>query len=176
MVIKTERIADYQLGLLYRDRTFVKVLGPGVHRLLRTNGRYEAVKLDLRQLPVKEAALAALQLTHPEVVGEHFVVGDMADNEIGLVFADGKLVSLVAPGSVAFYAKRLRQVSVEAVDAAKEIEVRAELVAPLARISGTAPVTLAEVPSDHVGLLYVDGVLDRQLTPGYSEPGHLRSR
>jgi regulator of protease activity HflC (stomatin/prohibitin superfamily) len=166
MVIKTERIADFQLGLLYRDRTFVKVLEPGVHRLLRVNGRFEVIKLDLRQLPVKEAALAALQLTHPEVVGENFAVADMADNEFGLVFADGKLVSLVAPGSVAFYAKRLRSISIEAVDAASEIEARAELVAPLARVSGSAPVLLAEVPSDHVGLLYVDGVLDRQLTPG----------
>jgi regulator of protease activity HflC (stomatin/prohibitin superfamily) len=166
MVIKTERIADYQLGLLYRDRAFVKVLEPGVHRFMRTSGRFDVIKLDLRQIPVKEAALAALQLTHPEVVGEHFVVADTADNELGLVFADGKLVDLVAPGSVAFYAKRLRQVSVEAVDAASEIEARAELVAPLARLSGSAPVTLAEVPSDHVGLLYVDGVLDRQLTPG----------
>ena len=46
MVIKTERIADFQLGLLYRDRTFVKVLEPGVHRLLRVNGRFEVIKLD----------------------------------------------------------------------------------------------------------------------------------
>ena len=40
------------------------------------------------------------------------------------------------------------------------------LVASLARLDKRALVAVAIVPSDHVGLLYVDGVLERQLTPG----------
>jgi regulator of protease activity HflC (stomatin/prohibitin superfamily) len=166
MVIKTARIADTQLGLLYRDRAFQKVLEPGTYRFIRTNGRFEIVLLDLRQLPVKDAALKALQLTHPRAVAAYFEVADMADNELGVVFADGKLVDLVAPGTVAFYAKGLRQISVRAVDAGSDIEAPAELVAPLARFGRSSSVSLVEVPSGYVGLLYVDGVLGRQLTPG----------
>ncbi len=167
MVMKTERIADTELGLLYRDRVFQKVLGPGVHRRLpNMSARTQVHKLDLRALPVRDAALEALYLTRPEAVAQHFVVADVADNELGLVFADGKLVDLVGPGQRAFYAKNLRQIAVRVLDAATEIEAPKELVAPLARLKDQALVLLVEVPSDHVGLLYVDGVLQRQLEAG----------
>ena len=167
MVMKTERIADTELGLLYRDRVFQKVLGPGVHRRLpNMSVRTEVRKLDLRALPVRDAALEALYLTRPEAVAQHFAVADVADNELGLVFADGKLVDLVGPGQRAFYAKNLRQIAVRVLDAATEIEAPKELVAPLARLKDQALVLLVEVPSDHVGLLYVDGVLQRQLEAG----------
>ena len=61
MVMKTERIADTELGLLYRDRVFQKVLGPGVHRRLpNMSARTQVHKLDLRAMPVRDAALEAL--------------------------------------------------------------------------------------------------------------------
>ncbi len=167
MVMKTERIADTELGLLYRDRVFQTVLGPGVYRRLRSlSVKTEVRKLDLRSLPVRDPALEALYLTRPEAVAPHFAVADVADNELGLVFADGKLVDLVGPGGRAFYAKRLRQIAVRVLDAATEIEAPKELVAPLARLKDQNLVLLVEVPSEHAGMLYVDGVLQRQLKAG----------
>ncbi len=163
---KTERIADYELGLMYRDRAFAKVLEPGVHRVVAGRSLIEIRRLDLRQMPVKDFALAALKLTHRALVDEYFVVADMADDQVGAVFADGKLVDLVGPGGVAFYAKRLRAITVEVFDVAAEIVVPARLVAPVSWLGKTSLVLTADVPSDHVGLLYVDGVLDRQLKPG----------
>ncbi len=172
MVWKTERIADYELGLMYRDRAFRKVLEPGVHRFAPGQGKLELRRLDLRQMPVKDFALAALVLTHRALVDEYFVVVDMGDTQVGAVFADGKLVDMVGPGGVAFYAKRLRKMTVEVYDVAAEIAVPDTLVLPAALagpgtwLSATKLVLTAEVPSDHVGLLSVDGVLDRQLAPG----------
>ena len=171
MVIKTEKIADYELGLLYRDRAFVAVLAPGVHRFLRGNGKIEVVKIDLRPTLAKEPALQALYLTHRAVVEEHFLVADMGDSELGLVYADGKLAGLVSPRSIAFYGKRLRSITLEVIDAANEVALPERLVAPLARLAAQDLVSrnlvaIAEVVSDHVGLLYVDGVLREQLRPG----------
>lgn len=171
MVYRTEKIADYELGLLYRNRSFVRVLEPGLHRLLRGRGSVGVVKLDLRALPVKDVALDALCLTHPLVVAAYFLVADMADGELGFVYADGKLAGLVAPQSRAFYAKRLRQMSLETVDAAAEVAVPERLVAPLVRLAAKDPglrdlVAVVEVAADSVGLLYVDGVLERPLKPG----------
>ena len=171
MVYRTEKIADYELGLLYRNRTFVRVLEPGLHRLLRGRGSVGVVKLDLRALPVKDVALDALHLTHPLVVEAYFLVADMADGELGFVYADGKLAGLVAPQSRAFYAKRLRQMSLQTVEAATELAVPERLVAPLVRLAAKDPqvrdlVAVVEVAADSVGLLYVDGVLERPLKPG----------
>ena len=42
MVMKTELIAEVELGLLYRDRVFQKVLGPGVYRRPRSMMTEEA--------------------------------------------------------------------------------------------------------------------------------------
>lgn len=166
MVMRTERVAEYELGLLFRNKVFQRVLGPGRYRLARLGNLPEVVKLDLRRMPVREPALAALRLTRPALVDEYFVVASMADNQVGLVFADGKLVDLVGPGEEAFYAKRLRQIALRVLDPVNEIEVPAELVAPLARLDGRGLVLSAEVVSGHVGLLYLDGVLERQLEPG----------
>ncbi|MDD9926906.1 MAG: slipin family protein [Rhodospirillaceae bacterium] len=165
MVFKIDRIADTELGLLYRDRVFQKVLGPGVHRRVGA-GRTEVHKLDLMRLPVSDKKLDALYMTHPAVVAEHFTVADMADTELGLVYADGKLIDMIGPGSRAFYAKGLREIAVRSIDADREIEVPKALVAPFGLMKATHFVLPVEVPSDHVGLLYVDGVFHRQLAPG----------
>ena len=166
MLLRTERIADTELGLLYRDRLFRRVLEPGVHKFAALPGRVDVIRLDLTQAPVRAAALADLTLTHRDLVESYFAVADMADGEVGLVFADGKLIDLVAPGARAFYPKRLRAIEVRTVRAAEDYELPAELVAPVARIDSNRLVAVAEVPNRQVGLLFVDGVLTRELEPG----------
>jgi len=165
MVFKIDRIADTELGLLYRDRVFQKVLGPGVHRRVGA-GRTEVHILDLARARVNDPALDALFLTHPELVAEHFVVVDMGDTEVGVVTAADKLVGLVGPGARAFYAKGFREIAIRVIDAARDLAVPDELVAPLARLGASKHVLLVEVPADHVALLYVDGVLSSELGPG----------
>ncbi|WP_340115268.1 slipin family protein [Pelagibius sp. 7325] len=171
MFYRTVKIADYELGLLYRNRAFVRVLEPGVHRILRGRGSFGVVTLDLRAQPVKDVALDALYLTHPRVVEAYFLVADMGDGEAGFVYADGKLVDVVAPQRKAFYARHLREMSLETVDATEAVAVPQRLVAPLVRLAAKDPavrdlVAVVEVAADSVVLLYVDGVLDRQLKPG----------
>ena len=134
--------------------------------MLRPAVRVELRKLDLRPLRISDTALDELYLTHPDVVAQHLLVANIGDQQVGLVYEQGNLVDVLGPGEKAFYAKRLRSVSVELVDAAADIDVAPRLVGPLARLVDRGLVLHVEVPSDHVGLLYVDGVLDRQLTPG----------
>ena len=81
MLLRTERIADTELGLLYRDRLFRRLLEPGVHKIARLPGKAEVVRLDLTQAPVRTAALADLYLTHRDLVETHFAVADMAEAE-----------------------------------------------------------------------------------------------
>ena len=144
-----------ELGLLHRDWVFQKVLGPGIHRrVLRPMVHTAVHKLD------------ALYMTHPAVVAEHFTVADMADTEFGLVYADGKLIDMIGPGARAFYAKGLCEIAARSIDADREIKVPKALIVPFGLMKATHFVLPDEVPSDHIGLLYVDGVFDRQLAPG----------
>ena len=115
MFMRMIRNADYEITLLFRNRAFVRIYGPGVHRVSRFGGRMELVTVDLRAMPVERAVIETLALTNPAALAEYFVTADMADNELGLVFADGKLAGLVAPGERAFYAKALREIEVRVV-------------------------------------------------------------
>ncbi|MCG8356526.1 MAG: slipin family protein [Kiloniellales bacterium] len=163
---KTVRIAEHELGLLYRDRVFQALLEPGVHRQFRGVGQQRVVTLDLRRTPVIEPALETLYRSRPALVEARFAVADVADAQVALVYADGRLVDVVGPGKIAFYSTRLRSIAIELVDAQSDYTLARSLVAPLARLDKRTLVAVAVVPSDHVGLLYVDGVLERQLTPG----------
>ena len=166
MLYKKVKIADYELGILYRDRVFCDILMPGVYRFHRALSTLELTRIDLRPVRVSNSALATLYLTERDLIAEHFVVAEMADNEVGLVYADGKLVNLVGPGQRAFYGKRLHEITVQVLDAAEQVEVPQALIAPLQRVETGGLVLLAQIASDHVGLLYLDGVLERQLEPG----------
>ena len=165
-MLKTVRIADHELGLLYRDRVFQALLEPGLHRLARGLSRLEVIRLNLLRMPIAEPALETLYRNRPALVEAQFAVADVADAQVALVYADGRLVDLVGPGEIAFYSTRLRAITIELVDAQSDYALPRELVAPLARLDKRTLVAVAVVPSDHVGLLYVDGVLERQLTPG----------
>jgi regulator of protease activity HflC (stomatin/prohibitin superfamily) len=166
MFYKTVKIAAYELGLLFRDTKFERFMEPGEHKLALYGKRRYASVLDLRKLPVTDAALDMVRLTRPGVLDEHFGIADLGDTEVAFVLADGKLVDVVGPAKVAFYGKRLYDLAIEVIDAAAVVEVPAAMVAPVARLKARDLVVPGQVPSDHVGLLYVDGVLDRRLAPG----------
>jgi regulator of protease activity HflC (stomatin/prohibitin superfamily) len=166
MMTQTIRIADSELGLLFYDGMFQKVLEPGNQKISRWKNRPVIHTIDLRPILIQDHFLDTLWLTHPAVVEANFAVANIGDNQIGLVFAEGKLVDVVGSGQVVFYANRLREFTVQVLDATTEFEVPKELVAPLAQLKRPALVSIVEVPSENVGLLFVDGVLERQLTPG----------
>jgi len=164
-----EAIADTELGLLFRDRIFRKVLAPGTRTRVRGLGRKATVKrIDLTEMPVKDPVLDNLALTRPELVAEYFVTVDTGDREVGFVFADGKLVDLVGPGERAFFAKGLREIRVEVIDAAAAFEVPVDLTTAAAKMAFRKGllVEAVTVPAERLGLLFVDGVFQRQLPPG----------
>jgi len=166
MFYKTVKIAEYELGLLYREAKFERFLEPGEHKLPLFGTVREALVLDLRDRPIRNEKLDLLRLTRPEVLAEHFEVVDLGDTEVAFVYANGKLVGRLGPGAVAFYGKRFYELRVEVINAAEVIELPADQVATLTRLTTSNLVEAVRVPSSCVGLLYVDGVLDRRLTPG----------
>ncbi len=168
MFARKIHIADHEIALLYRNRAFVRVLGPGLHRVSRFGGSVEQITVDLRPIPVEDAAIRTLAMTHACASATYFEVADTKDGEVGVVFVDGKLADLVAPGEWAFYAKSLQGVEVRRIDVAGELDVPAALVAALARpaFARSGLVRQVVVEHDTVGLLYVNGVLTRRLTPG----------
>ncbi|MDP6690275.1 MAG: slipin family protein [Alphaproteobacteria bacterium] len=161
--------ADYEVTAVYRNKMFRQIYGPGVHRVSRLGGRLSLITIDLRQMPIRapaSTALTDLAQTNRAAVAEFFHLVDMQDGQLGLVFADGKLIDLVGQGQQAFYAKGLCKIEVLVIDPNVEVLAPANLVEPLSRVAQPGLVKIAEVANGYIGLLYVDGKLEQQLEPG----------
>ena len=110
----------------------------------------------------------------PELVARHFHVVQLADGEAGLVYKDGVLVDVLAPGARRLYWKEPVDVRVEILDVATELEVPEKVRKLLARPREDLALTkarnrhvyVAEVADKHVGLLIVDGQLGAHARTG----------
>ena len=167
-------IAQHERGLHLKDRSLTAVLEPGVHRIFDP---FDRVKVHIHDLTVTE-------FTHPQadtfvksvpaLMARHFHVIQLADGEAGLLYKDGVLADVLAPGARRFYWKEPLAVRVEVLDVATQLEVPAKVLKLLARPREDQALTkarnryvhVAEVADKHVGLLIVDGQLLRTLAPG----------
>jgi regulator of protease activity HflC (stomatin/prohibitin superfamily) len=99
---------------------------------------------------------------------------ELGDREVGLVYKNGRLTSVLAPGKRQLYWRGPVDVRVEVRDIAREFALDANtarvLTSPAVRSAAASGVSEAvstvEVPDTSVGLLIVDGAMREVLQPG----------
>ncbi|MDN7874770.1 slipin family protein [Burkholderia aenigmatica] len=162
-------------ALLMNEGDFVKVLEPGVFKAFDPLKRLsvQTARLDA---PLADTALANyLRHDAPDVLARHFVAMDLADDETGLRYEDDVLVEILAPGTRRLYWRGLATHRLERVDLAQDSVLPAALVKRIAQpalrargVAGLTGVLLAQVPAYHVGVLKIDGKIERLLDAGTS--------
>ena len=160
-------VGDAERALIYRNRRFERVLGPGVYRIGDWLGRTDVVLHDIakpeyagKDTDVLVAALGAR-------LGDSFVLADIGVDQVGLVMKNGKLEDLLAPGSRKLYWKGLVQIEIVAMTLSAGLELRSEIAQRLRQIGLLDRIAMAvTVPNESAGLLYVDGKLVRTLDAG----------
>jgi regulator of protease activity HflC (stomatin/prohibitin superfamily) len=160
-------IGDAERGLVFRNRRFERVLGPGVHRV---RAWFETVEVRLFDISAPEysgkdvdALIAALGAR----LGEHFLLADIGTQEVGLVLKNGKVEDVLVPGSRKLYWLGLVPVALQRVTLGDALEIDAPLVRRLRQIGALERVAVAvTVPAEHASLVFVDGKLARVLEPG----------
>ncbi len=164
-------VAEHERVLLFRRDNFVRVLMPGVWRLWDPLGRLHTDKYDLTN-PVFEHPIDEFLVKSHEELRDHLQVVELGDDDVGLVYIDQKLRDVLSPTTRKIYWKDLHDVRVDVHDVRDQFTVPRELVSRLGHLHtvGHARLALAleylEVPDNHVGLLFVNGKLDRTLEPG----------
>ncbi len=164
-------IADHERGLLFRRDNFERVLEPGIYRLWDPFDRVHVDTYDLSN-PLFEHPIRDFLLKTHTVLSRYLDVIELGDHEVGLVFIDGKLDDVMAPATRVAFWKGVYDVRVRVIDVRADFVVPAELVSQLgharsvARTVLAASVEYAEVADNHVGLLFVNGKLERMLEPG----------
>ncbi|KQZ59606.1 stomatin/prohibitin-family membrane protease subunit [Lysobacter sp. Root559] len=160
-------VGDAERALIYRNRRFERVLGPGVYRIGDWLGRTEVVLHDIAKPEYAGKDTDVLAAALGERLGDSFVLADIGVDQVGLVMKNGKLEDLLAPGSRKLYWKGLVPIEIVAMTLSAGLELRGEIAQRLRQIGLLDRIAMAvTVPNESAGLLYVDGKLVRTLDAG----------
>jgi regulator of protease activity HflC (stomatin/prohibitin superfamily) len=170
--LKRVTVAQYERAFLFRERSFERVLSPGVYWLWDPLARYAVQSFDV-SVPEISLPRADVLIGESRALLEPYVqIVEIGDREAGLVYKNERLAGVLAPGSRALYWRGAVKVRVEVRDIANEYAVDVGTARVLVRAKGVAGVSDAistvEIPDTSVGLLTVDGELREVLKPGLS--------
>jgi regulator of protease activity HflC (stomatin/prohibitin superfamily) len=162
-MIRFLRIRPFEIGLLFRDRTFRGLLGPGAHLRFDPLFRERIDVVSQRQPWLVHEQLDLI--VRSGVPGDDLVVLDLADHQRGLVWIDGRFAAVLPPGLYALWTT-FRRVRTEVVDARAVRFDHADREAILRGARAAELLEVQDVPADHAGLLFLDGRYADTLGPG----------
>jgi regulator of protease activity HflC (stomatin/prohibitin superfamily) len=173
MEFKRVTVKKNERGLLLRNGDFERVLQPGTHWLASGLDRLRVETFSIEQPAFTHPLSDYLQASEPAVVEAEFVRVELTETQVGLRTENGVLVELLAPATRRLYWKGLVDVRVEVIDITDTAELPAALVQRLTQtqlrsraVTGLNGVLTVQVPEHAVGVLTVDGKVERLLSPG----------
>lgn len=168
-------ITEAQRGLLYKDQQFVKVLTPGVYSFWDWKNQYQVQSHNIHST-LQDGVHKDVQLMaelHAQDFAEHIQHWETGAQEIGLVYQQGVLREIKAPGLKGAYWKTQNAIQIELLDISTDFAITGQLQRVLAGVrepllsrSAQAAIAVVNVSEGHTGFLEVDGK-----TIGTVEPG-----
>ena len=166
-------VRKHERALLYKNGDFVRFLLPGEHYVLDPLKRMTVEVFNIAA-PLFEHRLADFFVKeYAEDVARLFTVVETGADEVATVYENGRFAGVIGPERRVLYFKGIVDVTTDVVNIGVEFEVAPRIAKALVadagknrlRIDANA-VYVREVPDAHVGVLYVNGKLVRELKPG----------
>jgi regulator of protease activity HflC (stomatin/prohibitin superfamily) len=154
--------------LLFRSGKFIKILTAGNYRFFDPKKEMAIEKHSLHT-PLFESKYAkVLRKEYPGVVEQYFTAIDLQDNEMGIVYLDGKISTMVSPGQTQLFWKELEEVTLEKINLATDYEISSQKLDLLTRYQRTTQSYFVthQINTGSTGVLSVDGQIQRLLSPG----------
>ena len=166
-MIHRYKIKPHERGLVFKDGDLVAVLTPGIHWYLDLLWEMKLQIVSPRDPWLVHKDLDII-VKSGKLAGEAIVV-DLKDNERALVWIDGRMASVLAPGLYALWTSE-HDVRVETVDASTMRLVHPELPSILKTagmsLGAGSLLELLNVEPGHAGVWYRDGAYQATLAPG----------
>ncbi len=166
-------VRKHERGILLRNGDFERLLTPAVYRFFDPHRRLELERFDVTQPAFEHRLVDYLVRCQPEAVEDHFLTVETGAGQVAVIYRNGHPWTFVSPERRALYWKGIVRVTAELIDVATHIVVprriaQSYITERQARRSSAfdAAIVVREVPEAHVGLLFVDGQLVRELVPG----------
>jgi regulator of protease activity HflC (stomatin/prohibitin superfamily) len=163
------QISESNIGLLYVQNHFVRSLESGEYAFWSVN-RSVALQTLSRIVPNPDFPLEDVLIEqHPDFVAAYCEIVQLQEQQVAIVRYLGKIIAILPPTSRKLF---WRGVEVEAIDISNDAKLPANLVSEL--LVGSQEVValsrnslhICEVPTQHIGLLYVNQEFQVQLQPG----------
>src|SRR5262245_11684641 len=129
---KRIKVAMHERALAYRERNFDRVLGPGKYWLW---GR--EIDVQVYDVSKPELALPRSDVLVAEARAQlepHMQIVELGDREVGLVYKNGRLAGVLAPGTRQLYWRGPVEVRVDVRDLSSESVLDADIARVLKRI------------------------------------------
>jgi hypothetical protein len=120
--LKRISIAQNERGLKLRSGSFEAVLEPGVYRVFDPFEQIEVQLYDVAVPEFKHPLADAFVKEAREKIEKYFMIVQLGDREVGVVFKNGRLVGVLAPGKLQLYWRGHVEVRVERLDITRDIE------------------------------------------------------
>ncbi|MGM3306159.1 slipin family protein [Anabaena sp. WFMT] len=167
--LKKFQIFESEIGLLYLQNNFVRPLEPGEYAFWSID-KTVAVRNISRIVPNPDFPLEDILIErHPDFVAAYCEIVELLPSQVAIVRYRGKVISILPPTSRKLF---WQGVEVEIIDISNNAKLQSPLVAEL--VEGAAEIKLltrnylhlCQVPTQHVGLLYINQEFQGQLQPG----------
>ena len=174
MIFQKTVIAPQERGLRYVNGALTDILQPGVYWTCRL---FDGVVIEVRNIndPAFEYEYVDILLeTAPLLVQQHFVLADINDDEVGLVYYNDRLSRVLTPGTRQLFWAEPKLVAVNIINYREAPRVPQDVAGLMSRRDVTintikhGAIAMARVAQGTVGLILVDGVLVDMLQPGFA--------
>ena len=118
-------ITDTQIGLLYKEQQFVKLLTAGVYEFWDWKNRYSLQSINITNTLADGVTKDAFYLAelHPETFADQLHIWETAEHEVGLVYQHGILRDIKAPGQRGAYRKQQHPITIEKLDISQQFAI-----------------------------------------------------
>jgi hypothetical protein len=162
-ILRLVKVAALERGLLFRNGALAHLLAPGWHLLFEPLRSARFVRISVREAWLRHRDLEVIARS-PALAGEALVL-DLKDHERALVWIDGRLAAVCAPGVHVLWTA-FHEIRAERIDARAVRFEHADLPLVVASEGGRELLEQVTVPAGWAGLVFHDGRHIATLQPG----------
>ena len=179
MFRKKLTINENERVLVFKNQKLTEVLTTGKHQFWDFKNELTFELADINDVFFTGDSAERLYNDY-ELLRQHVGHQKVAEDEVGLMYLNDMLLGVIAPNENAYFWQAAGDIRIERVSLTDDIAVDnktlqainragANMASRLIRSNSTVavqPVAQISVPNNHLGLLYINGELVRELTAG----------